>query len=170
MRQIVGTQREPAKVFAEVRSMRELIAQEKGDDDPWDLKLVRGGLTDLDFIAQALVLAHGASQPTLIGHASEETFVEACKAALIDEEDARSLVEAHRLLHAVFQWQRLTIEGRFDPASVSPAILKRLAANAGLPNQTVLLHQLKETESQVAGLYDRLLMVADGPKSTGRRA
>ena len=42
--------------------MRELIAQEKGEEDPWDLKLARGGLTDLDFIAQALVLAHaGAS-------------------------------------------------------------------------------------------------------------
>ena len=43
--------------------MRELIAQEKGDDDPWDLKLARGGLTDLDFIAQALVLAHAHEAP-----------------------------------------------------------------------------------------------------------
>jgi hypothetical protein len=32
----------------------------------------------------------------------------------------------------------------------------------------VLLHHLKETASQVAGLYDRILMVAEGPKSTGR--
>jgi glutamate-ammonia-ligase adenylyltransferase len=150
--------------------MRELIAREKGDEDPWDLKLARGGLTDLDFIAQALVLAHGAAHPALIGHASEETFMEACKAGLIDEEDARSLVEAHRLSHSMFQWQRLTIEGRFDPGSVSPAVLKRLAANAGLPNQSVLLHQLKETQSQVAGLYDRILMVAPSRKSTGGRA
>jgi glutamate-ammonia-ligase adenylyltransferase len=170
VRQIVGTPRQPAQVFAEVRSMRELIAREKGDEDPWDLKLARGGLTDLDFIAQALVLAHGAAHPALIGHASEETFMEACKAGLIDEEDARSLVEAHRLSHSMFQWQRLTIEGRFDPGSVSPAVLKRLAANAGLPNQSVLLHQLKETQSQVAGLYDRILMVAPSRKSTGGRA
>jgi hypothetical protein len=34
----------------------------------------------------------------------------------------------------------------------------------------VLLHHLRETASQVADLYDRLLMVADGPKSTGRSA
>ena len=59
--------------------MRELIAQEKGDDDPWDLKLARGGLTDLDFIAQALELAYpqkidaglGASTPQVIAAASE---------------------------------------------------------------------------------------------------
>ena len=49
---IVCAKRDPAHVFKEVRAMRELIAQEKGDDDPWDLKLARGGLTDLDFIAQ----------------------------------------------------------------------------------------------------------------------
>jgi [glutamine synthetase] adenylyltransferase / [glutamine synthetase]-adenylyl-L-tyrosine phosphorylase len=169
VRQIVGTSREPADVFAEVRSMRDLIAQEKGDDDPWDLKLVRGGLTDLDFIAQGLVLAYGAAHPVLIGHTPEEIFAEARKVGLIDDEDARSLVEAHRLFHAVFQWQRLTIEGRFDPASVSPAIMKRLSTIAGLPNEKVLLHQLKETQSQVAGLYDRILTVASGPKSTARR-
>ncbi len=51
---ILATPRDPAHVFKEVAAMRELIAQEKGDDDPWDLKLARGGLTDLDFIAQAL--------------------------------------------------------------------------------------------------------------------
>jgi glutamate-ammonia-ligase adenylyltransferase len=170
VRRIVGTARDPATVFAEVRSMRDLIAQEKGDDDPWDLKLARGGLTDLDFIAQALALAHGAAHPSLVGHASEETFAEASKVGLIGEEEARSLVEAHRLFNAIFQWQRLTIEGRFDPASVSPAILKRLATVAGLPNPKVLLHHLRETASQVADLYDRILRVAPRRKSTGRSA
>ncbi|MBZ6076433.1 bifunctional [glutamine synthetase] adenylyltransferase/[glutamine synthetase]-adenylyl-L-tyrosine phosphorylase [Microvirga puerhi] len=153
VRQIVGAKREPAKVYSEVRAMRELIAQEKGDDDPWDLKLVRGGLTDLDFIAQGLVLAYSAAHPTLIGHAPEETFMEAAGAGLIDEEAARSLVEAHRLFHAVFQWQRLTIEGRFDPASVSPAILKRLATIAGLPNAKVLLEHLGEMRGRVAMMF-----------------
>jgi [glutamine synthetase] adenylyltransferase / [glutamine synthetase]-adenylyl-L-tyrosine phosphorylase len=79
-------------------------------------------------------------------------------------------VEAHRLFNAIFQWQRLTIEGRFDPASVSPAILKRLATVAGLPNPKVLLHHLRETASQVADLYDRILRVAPRRKSTGRSA
>lgn len=169
VRQIVSTQRETAKVFAEVRSMRELIAQEKGDEDPWDLKLARGALTDLDFIAQGLVLAHGATHPSLVGRATEETFMEMSKDGLIDEDSARVLVEAHRLFNAIFQWQRLTIEGRFDPASVSPAILKRLATVAGLPNPKVLLHQLKETQSQVASLSEQILTVAPDRKSTARR-
>ena len=116
MREIVAAKREWKHVASEVRSMRGLIAQEKGDDNPWDLKLAKGGLTDLDFIAQALVLAHGAKHPTLIGLAPEAMFQEASKAGLIGEDDARTLIEAHRLFNAIFQWQRLTIEGDFDPA------------------------------------------------------
>jgi glutamate-ammonia-ligase adenylyltransferase len=154
---IVGAQRDRSYVFSEVRSMRELIAQEKGDGDPWDLKLARGGLTDLDFIAQGLVLAHAGGHSSLVGLPSEAVFAEARKAGLLGEDDAHALIEAHRLFNAIFQWQRLTIEGRFDPSAVSPAILKRLATVAGLPNPKVLLHHLKETQAQVAGIYGKLL-------------
>lgn len=155
--QIVGAERDRAHVFSEVRSMRELIAQEKGDDDPWDLKLARGGLTDLDFIAQALILAHAKDHPALIGLAPEPAFGEASKSGLLDGDDARFLIEAHTLFSDLFQWQRLAIEGRFDPSTISPAILKRLATIAGLPNPSVLLHHLKETQGQVNRVYRKVL-------------
>ena len=44
--------REPQKLAREVRQMRELIAREKGESDAWDLKLVSGGLIDIEFVAQ----------------------------------------------------------------------------------------------------------------------
>ncbi|WP_457091853.1 bifunctional [glutamine synthetase] adenylyltransferase/[glutamine synthetase]-adenylyl-L-tyrosine phosphorylase [Microvirga sp. P5_D2] len=157
VKEIVATKREWKHVASEVRSMRGLIAQEKGDDNPWDLKLAKGGLTDLDFIAQALVLAHSAQYLTLIGTAPEATFHEASKAGLIGEDDARTLIEAHRLFNAIFQWQRLTIEGDFDPASVPPAILKRLAVVAGLPDAKVLLNHLNATRQQVREIFERVL-------------
>jgi len=155
--QIVASPRDKGRVVSEVRSMRDLIAQEKGDEDPWDLKLARGGLTDIDFVAQALILAHAASHPSLIGLPPEATFAEARRIGLLAEEDARSLIEAHQLFNSIFQWQRLTIEGRFDPNTVSPAILKRLATVAGLPDAKVLLTQLRETQQQVRQAYERVL-------------
>ncbi|MGO4572784.1 bifunctional [glutamine synthetase] adenylyltransferase/[glutamine synthetase]-adenylyl-L-tyrosine phosphorylase [Microvirga sp. 2TAF3] len=157
VREIVGAKRDRVHVCREVRAMRELIAQEKGDNNLWDLKLARGGLTDLDFIAQALVLAHGAEHPILIGLQPEATFQEACKAGLLPEDDARKLTEAHCLFNAIFQWQRLTIEGAFDAANVPPAILKRLATAAGLPDAKILLTHLNEIRGQVRGIFDRVL-------------
>jgi glutamate-ammonia-ligase adenylyltransferase len=157
VRIIVGAPRDLRHVVSEVAAMRELIAQEKGDDNPWDLKLARGGLTDIDFIAQGLVLAHGARHPALIGLAPEPVFAEARKAGLLDRDDAEILIDAHRLFNAVFQWQRLTIEGRFDPATVPPVIFRRLAAVAGLPDEKVLLQHLDETRGKVAEVFGRVL-------------
>jgi glutamate-ammonia-ligase adenylyltransferase len=147
IKDIVGASRDRSKVVREVRAMRELIAQEKGDDNPWDL----------DFIAQALVLAHGAENQVLIGLPAEEVFAQAQKAGVLGEGDARALTDAHRLFNTIFQWQRLTIEGRFDSQTAPAVILKRLASVAGLPDSKVLLDHLNETRSQVVEIYDRVI-------------
>ena len=155
--EIVACRREPAKVAAEVRAMRMLIATEKGDQGPWDLKLAPGGLTDLDFLAQALVLAHASDHPSLLAQASRGVLAEAGRLGLVPEAAAQRLVEAHALFTAVFQWQRLAIAGPFDAVSVPPAILQRLAAVAGLPDAKVLLDHLNETRAEVRKVFSRRL-------------
>lgn len=157
LKKIVAAKRKPKQVVSEVRTMRNLIAQEKGDDKPWDLKLAKGGLIDLDFIAQALVLAYAAEHAGLVGLSTSATFHEASRAGLMNEEDACVLIEAHKLFSTIFQWQRLTIEGDFNPATVSPAIFKRLAAVAGLPEKGVLLTHLEEVCEQVRNVFERTL-------------
>jgi glutamate-ammonia-ligase adenylyltransferase len=154
---IVAQPRDRKKVAAEVRAMRDLIAQEKGDQDPWDLKLAAGGLTDLDFLAQALVLAHAHRHHSLIGRATAEVFAEAAQAGLLDPNDAQKLLEAATLLTDVFQWQRLMIAGRFDPTAVAPAVLKRLAAVAGQPDAERLLDRLNETRAGVREVFLKVL-------------
>ncbi|MBB3018561.1 glutamate-ammonia-ligase adenylyltransferase [Microvirga lupini] len=153
VKDILTAKRDPKKVFKEVRAMRELIAQEKGDGDPWDLKLARGGLTDLDFIAQGLVLASANEHPLLVGLSVEGTFAKAQAAGLLDDDDARTLIEAHKMLNDVFQWQRLTIEGKFDAGAVPPVILKRLATVAGLPSAKVLVEQMQEIYRKVSAIF-----------------
>ena len=46
--------------------MRARIEREKGSPDLWDLKQVRGGLVDLEFIAQYLQLVHAADRPEVL--------------------------------------------------------------------------------------------------------
>ena len=50
------------------RSARDARADrpEKGESDPWDLKLASGGLIDLEFIAQYLMLRHAHARPDVI--------------------------------------------------------------------------------------------------------
>src|SRR5262249_51580213 len=60
IRRALTLPRDRAKIAADVRDMRARIEKEKGTKDIWDLKQVRGGLVDLEFIAQYLQLVHAA--------------------------------------------------------------------------------------------------------------
>lgn len=54
--QVMRAPRDPASTAADVRDMRARIHREKGSEDIWNVKAVRGGTTDVEFIAQFLAL------------------------------------------------------------------------------------------------------------------
>ena len=64
VRRTLTRKRDATKIARDARAMRALIASEKGDKDVWDLKLVAGGLIDIEFIAQYLSVAFGHERPT----------------------------------------------------------------------------------------------------------
>ncbi len=66
--------RDRAKIAADVLAMRERIAKEKGTDDIWDLKQVRGGLVDVEFIAQYLQLVHAGTHPEVLDQNTIEAY------------------------------------------------------------------------------------------------
>jgi glutamate-ammonia-ligase adenylyltransferase len=157
IRQVLTMPRNPAEVFREVREMRGLIAKEKGEGDVYDLKLAAGGLTDLDFVAQALQLAHAAEHPGLAGLPTGETLAFAAGHGLLAPADAAALREAHGLLGDLLHWQRLTIEGPFDAQTAPKAIKLRLASVAGLPSERALKERLVETQRRVRRVFERVL-------------
>ena len=71
IRRILSRKRDPARLAADVGEMRRLVASEKGEDDAADLKNMRGGLVDIDFCAQFLILAHAARHPMLLAPSIE---------------------------------------------------------------------------------------------------
>src|SRR5580698_6951806 len=97
VRQTLTRERDAVKIARETRSMRGLIAREKGDSDPWDLKLVAGGLIDVEFMAQYLQLAFAHDHPTILDVSTRKVAEEAGRAGLITPEQAETLVDAHRL-------------------------------------------------------------------------
>ena len=86
--QTLRAARDPVELAHEVREMRALIAREKGDSDPWDLKLVAGGLLDIEFIAQFLILAHARERPELIDVSTRAVITKAGELGLLAPEDA----------------------------------------------------------------------------------
>ncbi len=140
-----------------VRDMRAMIAKEKGESDPWDLKLAAGGVIDIEFIAQYLALRHGADHPDLLAVETAQTIANAGRLGLVPTGDADRLVEAHRLYSTVMQMMRLTTEGAFDPSKVARGVLRRIAAAADCPDFPRLERQLLEVRSSVRALFRQVL-------------
>ena len=57
--------RDAQKLKDDVLSMRRRIEKEKGATSPWEVKQVPGGLIDVEFVAQYLMLLHGPQHPEL---------------------------------------------------------------------------------------------------------
>ena len=157
IRQALLKARDAGKLTADVREMRERIAKEKGTDDIWDLKQVRGGLVDLEFIAQYLQLRYAAAHPEVLDQNTVEAFRKLRDAGVMAVEHADVLIPATRLLHDLTQILRLCLEGRFEPAT-APSGLKELLANAGdAPSFAELEERLRLTLIKVAGLFNQII-------------
>jgi glutamate-ammonia-ligase adenylyltransferase len=149
--------RDRAAIAKDVRDMRDRIAAEKGTDNIWNLKQVRGGLVDLEFIAQHLQLVSAAANPAVLDQNTLAAFGKLEAAGVVEAADADTLRGATRLIHNLTQILRLCLDGPFDPAS-APSGLKSLLARAGdAPDLPSLEGQLRETLDAVHGLFSRLV-------------
>jgi glutamate-ammonia-ligase adenylyltransferase len=140
--------------------MRRLIASVKGDKDPWDLKLASGGLIDIEFAAQYLVLRHAAAQPSLIDVSTCAVIEAAANLGLVEAGDAETLFRAHCLMTNVTQMLRLTLDAGADPRAASEAVQRRLANAAELPSLSALEGDLNATRLKVRAIFKRLLSAA----------
>jgi glutamate-ammonia-ligase adenylyltransferase len=149
--------RDRAVIAKDVRDMRDRIAAEKGTDNIWDLKQVRGGLVDLEFIAQHLQLVHAAKHPEVLDQNTAAAYRKLAAAGILPAASADSLIQATRLIHNLTQVLRLCLEGAFDP-STAPSGLKTLLARAGdAPDFAALERDLRETLAGIALQFSELI-------------
>lgn len=157
MRSVLAQAGEPAVILRDAADMRRLIAKEKGENDPWDLKLAAGGLLDIEFIAQTLVLVHARSYPALLVQGTAEVLQAARQAGLLTASDGEALSSAFARMRDLFQWQRLAAPGAFEPGSLGRGLRSRAAAVLGLPDFKVLERDLADTRKAVRAIFRRLV-------------
>ncbi|GLK69929.1 bifunctional [glutamine synthetase] adenylyltransferase/[glutamine synthetase]-adenylyl-L-tyrosine phosphorylase [Ancylobacter dichloromethanicus] len=166
--QVLAGTHETRRLAADIVDMRGAIADEKGDDDPWDLKYARGGLIDIEFIAQYLVLAYAAQEPRIIDTSTLRVVEAAQRVGILDAQDGQLLADACRLLHDLTQVLRLALTGPFKPSEASPALRRLLARAGAMPDFSTLEARLFETQQAVRATFERLLHAE--PKRRRRRA
>ncbi|MGE8103336.1 bifunctional [glutamine synthetase] adenylyltransferase/[glutamine synthetase]-adenylyl-L-tyrosine phosphorylase [Allorhizobium sp. NPDC080224] len=155
--EVLAAPRDGGKTVKDVLEMRALIEQEKPAKDIWDLKLIPGGLVDIEFIAQYLALVAPAK-----GHrvrTNELSTADALKAlgALIDPNDLDICLSALKLYTDLSQVIRLCIDGPFDPANVPAGLTDRVARAAESPDMKTAEAEVKRLSKAVRKVFSRVV-------------
>ena len=129
--EVLSRPRDRAKVAEDVKAMRAKIAEDKGSSDIWDLKNVRGGLIDLEFIAQFLQIVSAAEHPEVLDQNTELALTKLSAAGVLSPGDAEILVPAARLYHTLTQLLRLCLDKPFVAEEAPRALKDLLAARLG---------------------------------------
>jgi glutamate-ammonia-ligase adenylyltransferase len=149
--------RDAAKTAADVLEMRALIEKEKGTRDIWELKQVRGGLVDLEFIAQYLQLLHAHDHLQVLSTNTADALVNLERADLLSPRAADMLLPAARLFGNLTQVLRLCLDGPFVADQAADG-LKALLVRAGeAPDFPRLEADLAARQAQVAALFKEIV-------------
>ncbi|MDW3206824.1 MAG: bifunctional [glutamine synthetase] adenylyltransferase/[glutamine synthetase]-adenylyl-L-tyrosine phosphorylase [Alphaproteobacteria bacterium] len=150
--------RDPAKLFIDVDDMRERIAREFAPKTAWDVKYRRGGLVDVEFIAQALQLAHAAEKPEVLSPNTALALERLHDAGCLPKdafEDLRSALALWRGMQAAI---RLTAaSGRFDAENAPEGQKRVLARAAGVDQFDDLAPLMERAADRVSRHYAALI-------------
>jgi glutamate-ammonia-ligase adenylyltransferase len=146
-----------AKLVADVRDMRARIEAEKGSTAIWDLKQVRGGIIDIEFIAQYLQLVHAARHPSVLDQSTLTTLARLREAGALTEAQAETLIPAARLYQSLQQVHRLCLDGPFVPETAPRGLRLLLAKAAEMPDFDRLEAYLRTTLEQVRSVFEEII-------------
>lgn len=154
---VVRRRRDPDETAKDVRDMRARIAREKGAGSLWGLKLARGGLLDIEFIAQYLQLIHGADHPQALDPQTAVALRGLAAAGVLPEAQASTLIEAWRFQRGLLSVLRVAVGDDFDRENMPDGVrtvLMRASAEASFDH---LEQRLSECQANVQEIFDRII-------------
>ncbi|WP_416065785.1 bifunctional [glutamine synthetase] adenylyltransferase/[glutamine synthetase]-adenylyl-L-tyrosine phosphorylase [Rhizobium sp. ZK1] len=155
---VLSVKRDVAKVTHDVAEMRELIEKEKAPENGWDLKLIPGGVIDVEFIAQYLALIAPAKGVEIrINGLTTGAALKVLGEKLMGSADLDTCLEAFTLYTELSQLIRLCIDGMFDPKE-APAGLTELVCRAGdCPDIKTLEGEVKRLSKAVRKVFQTVV-------------
>uniref|UniRef100_UPI0035B3EF7E bifunctional [glutamine synthetase] adenylyltransferase/[glutamine synthetase]-adenylyl-L-tyrosine phosphorylase n=1 Tax=Devosia sp. TaxID=1871048 RepID=UPI0035B3EF7E len=150
--EILSRPRDVTTTIADVTAMRALMAKERPPRHPFDLKLVSGGLVDLEFIAQSAQLvaraqldAPQAPTATVLRRLGETGLVP----------EGERLAEIHAVYATVLQVMSAALADPFKDEGWTEAFRELLAQRTNMPNFERLAGELQAMEAEVSAAAGR---------------
>ena len=160
------------EAVADAVTMRARMLRDLPAEGPFDVKAMPGGLIEVEFIAQALQLAHCDRKPAILAPTTRVALTNLGRAGILPKQDAEALIAADRLWRTTLSLLRLTV-GRWKeptlPAATAAALLRVTGPLLDRPSVDLpdFHAQMQERAAQVRALFERHLGRLDTNGATG---
>jgi glutamate-ammonia-ligase adenylyltransferase len=155
VRDVLTRPRDGAKLLADVAEMRARMDAEHHTRSPWRVKHLRGGLVDIEFIAQYLQLKHAHEHPDLLAPDTGTALTRLAGAGLLESSRARDLTRALELWQAIQGMLQLSVEDAGDP--IPEGLEPTLAKLGGASDIADLRERMRATAEAVQGHFRDLI-------------
>lgn len=153
------TPRDPETTRREVAAMRQKMRDHLSTPARLarvDLKQDAGGIVDIEFIVQCLLLMHGYQRPAIRHHNPRKALAALVEAGLLSDADGRTLQESYRLYR--------TIEGHLQRVEGGDGV-QLFEQGDPLPGgRQTCWQQVQAARAQVTAIFERVVGV-DSPGS-----
>ncbi len=127
IRGTLTVRRDPVRLLADVVDMRRRIGETHAPRNRWNLKYAAGGLVDIEFAVQYLLLREAHTHPDLLTTKTAAAIERLAANGYISAEALADLCRAVRLAWRLQGLIRLTTQDAFDPED-APLAIKALLA------------------------------------------
>lgn len=124
-----------------------------------DVKLGRGGIREIEFIAQLFQIVRGGQDPTLRSRHTLATLDTLARKGLLPDEESKALADAYRLLRRTEHMLQYREDAQTHRLARSGAEREAIAAMLALPDD-VFTRAIDECTERTARIFDRLLAPA----------
>jgi [glutamine synthetase] adenylyltransferase / [glutamine synthetase]-adenylyl-L-tyrosine phosphorylase len=146
----------PFDVVEQVDDMRRRLLPKSINPSIQNLKFGIGGLIEIEFLVQALLLKHGGARPSVRKGETDEALRALAAEELLDVNASEGLRSANLRLRRLLNWQRLSRDEALDHIDVGSVRLRNLARVVGYDGEDAadqLTAQLKADQRTIHDAY-----------------
>jgi len=155
--EVLSLPRSNPQLLVDVQDMRKRVANDHPASDPWNIKYARGGLVDLEFLSEYLVLKHACNYPKILHTNTDEVLQRLCEAELLSHRTTEELIKTGRLLRDAHALLRLCRSESSDYSGMPEGLMALLARTVRVKDPEAIEKALVDAEEIVRHHYKLII-------------
>jgi len=149
--------RDKDKLCLDVAVMRQKMRLEFGNNNIWAMKHAEGGLLDIEFICQYLLLKNAPEHPEILENNILNTISALIKHKILDQKTGKILFEASHLMQSLQLILRLCMGSSTKSTGKPKELVEILLKIAHCNSLQALEEKISQTKAQVFQIYQETI-------------